>query len=303
MSSKHLSLLLILAAFWGGSFSFIRIAAPEFGPIPLMTVRVVIALAVLCIILQWREGFSELFSDYKTLSLVLFSGVINQAIPFTLFAYAGLELSASIVSVVNSATPIWTAIIAWIWFKSALSWMQQLGLLISFFGVVIIGSEGFLSGESTGNHILSIAAVLVATLFYGISANFIKKTISNVSALGIATGSMIGASICLIPLSFYYWPSDSISSNAWYSAVVLGIFCTALAYIIFFSLLKSVGPTNTVSVTYLVPIFGIFWGVVFLGETLSIFAIAGSIAVLFGVLLVTNIIPLKKFTKVESISE
>lgn len=299
MTNKHLLLLLTLAAFWGGSFSFIRIAAPEFGPTPLMAVRVMIASLVLVVILLWKQGFSELFSDYKKLLLVLFSGVINQAIPFSLFAYAGLELSASITSVVNSATPIWSAIIAWFWFRVSLSWGQQLGLLISFLGVAVIASEGFVAQGNSNQHVVSIVAVLVATLFYGVSANFIKRYLSGVSALSIAAGSMIGASMVLVPFAFYYWPTESVSEASWYSAVILGIFCTAGSYLIFFNLLKEVGPTNTVSVTYLVPIFGVFWGVTFLDEAFSLFSILGSMAVLVGVLLVTNIISLNMFTKTE----
>jgi len=287
MNARSFSLLVLLAALWGASFLFIRVSAHEFGPVPLMAVRVTIAAIFLSVVLGARRGFHNMSGRLMTLLVV---GVMNQALPFCLFAYAELTLPAGVTSVINATTPLWAALVAFLWVGDRLSTTRVAGLVIGFSGILMLTWHDLRGLNTLSQNAIAPLAVLAATLLYGISANFTKRFLAGMDSLAVATGSMIGASAMLLPFAFIYWPATPISGLAWNSVIALGVACTAIAYIVYFHLIATAGPARAVSVTFLVPIFGIMWGTLFLDETLTANTLAGCTIVIVGTMLASGVL-------------
>lgn len=277
MRRRDLLDLLILAAVWGGSFLFMRVAVPEFGPIALISLRVGIAALVLLPAAVLRNQLPAIRAHWKPILMV---GTLNAAVPFLLFAYAAQSLGAGFLSVANAITPIWGAIIGWLWLNDRLPWQKSVGFLIGVFGIVVLVWDRLNFNEGgTGP---AVIAAISAPVFYGIAANCTKRFLSGVNALANATGSMIAATLVLIPFALYTWPDTDISFAAWRATILLATVCTGAAYIIFFRLIANVGPTGAVSVTFLVPVFGVIWGAWLLDEPVTLPILAGAGIILVG---------------------
>jgi len=269
--------LLVLAAVWGGSFLFMRIAVPEFGPAALMELRVGLAALVLLPVALARGRLAVLARHWPAILLV---GAFNAAVPFLLYAYAAQSLGAGFLSVANASAPVWGAVIGWAWLKDRLPAMRLVGLAFGMVGIVVLVWDKLdFSDGGTGPAVL---AAVCAPVFYGIAANATKRYLSGVDALANATGSMLAASLLLLPLAVWQWPAQPVSVQAWTATVLLAVLCTGAAYVLFFRLIASVGPTGAVSVTFLVPVFGVLWGMVFLDETVTLRMLAGAGTILAG---------------------
>jgi len=286
MRHRDLLDLLVLAAVWGGSFLFMRIAVPEFGPAALIELRVGLAALFLLPAALWRGKLPLIARHWRALLAV---GAFNAALPFLLFAYAAQSLGAGFLSVANAVTPVWGAVIGWLWLKDRLPRMRALGLLISVSGIVVLVWDKLNFGD--GGSGLAVLAAISAPIFYGIAANWTKRYLTGVDALANATGSMVAASLLLLPLAILAWPEQPVSLKAWQAIAVLAVVCTGAAYIVFFRLIANVGPTGAVSVTFLVPIFGLLWGAWFLGEALTPSILAGAAIILVGTALALGLLP------------
>lgn len=279
----------MLAALWGASFLFIRVGAHAFGPVPLMAVRIGIAAVFLAIVLAAKRGFGRMAGKLAPLVAV---GVLNQALPFCLFAYAELTLPAGVTSVINATTPLWAALVAFLWIGDRLSAPRVAGLFIGFAGVLILVWKDLRGLRGLSDGALAPLAVLAATLLYGIAANFTKKYLAGVDPLAIATGSMIGAALALLPFAFVYWPAAPVPPVAWGAVIALGVACTGVAYIVYFHLIATAGPARAVSVTFLIPVFGILWGALFLDEAVTPAMLAGGAVVIAGTILASGVLRL-----------
>lgn len=277
--------LLLLSMLWGASFLFMRTAAPEFGPIALIEIRVLIGAVFLMPILLWKNGFRELIKNYKPIATV---GILNTALPFCLLAYATLSFTAGFTSVLNATSPLWTALIAVVWLKDKLSIPTTLGMSVGFAGVVFMVWNKLFVVES--GFILGLLAGIVAAFLYGVAAIYSKKNLVGVNSLATATGSLISASLFLLPLAYYYWPEQVISTHAWSAVIIMGIASTAIAYVLYFRLIARIGPSKAITVTYLVPVFGMLAGMLFLDEVISREMIIGCGLILFGTSLATGLI-------------
>lgn len=277
--------LLVLGAIWGASFLFMRVAVPEFGAIPLIAARVGIGAIFLIMVLARRGGLPHLYKHAARLTVL---GAMNSAIPFSLFAYAVLSVTAGFASVLNATTPLFGALVAFIWLRDRPAPMRIAGLIVGFAGVLVL-VWGRLSLTSDGGG-LAVLAALTAALLYGIAANYTKKRLSSVDPLVIATGSLIAATILLLPLALLYWPETPPTTASWVSAGLLGVICTGIAYILYFRLLSRVGPSKTLAVTYLIPAFGVLWGHFFLREPISASMIVGCAVILTGTTLATGMV-------------
>ncbi|MBD9432205.1 DMT family transporter [Achromobacter sp. ACM03] len=286
MRHRDLLDLLLLAAVWGGSFLFMRVAVPEFGPIALIELRVGLAALFLLPAAIWRGRLPLIARHWRAILVV---GAFNAALPFLLFAYAAQSLGAGLLSVANAVTPVWGAVIGWLWLKDRLPRMRALGLLISVGGIVVLVWDKL--DFSDGGSGLPVLAAISAPVFYGLAANWTKRYLTGVDALVNATGSMLAASLLLLPLAILARPEQPVSLRAWLAIAVLAVVCTGMAYIIFFRLIANVGPTGAVSVTFLVPIFGLLWGVWFLGEALTPSILAGAAIILAGTALALGLLP------------
>lgn len=285
MSSKSLVELVFLAALWGASFLFMRVGSPEFGPILFMAFRTLTASIFLIPFMVLKNQHSQLKGRWRQ---VFIMGAFNTAIPFALFAYAVLTLSAGVTSVLNATTPLFGALIAFVWLKNKTSFVGMLGLSLGFIGVYILMSD-----KITGTNdsvILPTIAVLGATFCYGVAANYTKQYMSDIKPLALAAGSQISSTLMLLPIGLFFLPEQMPSNDAILSVILLGVLCTGIAYIIFFRLIAEAGATNAISVTYLIPVFGLFWGYLFLDEQITLTIIAGSSCILFGVGLTTGVI-------------
>ena len=278
--------LTLLASIWGASFLFMRIASPELGPILLMTLRVgIAAICLLPVLFYYKQG-PELGKHWRHLFIV---GLVSTALPFTLFGYATLSLPAGITSVLNTTTPMFGVIIALFWFKEKITLPVITGLGIGVMGIYLLMFDK-LHLETDNSIMLPTAATFVATFCYALSANYTKKYLSGVKPLVQATGSLVAATLILLPFSIFNLPENDISTKVIISTGLLGVICTAVAYILFFRLLANVGPNKAISVTYLIPIFGVFWGSILLDENITLTMITGIVIVLLGVALSTGFI-------------
>ncbi len=277
--------LLLLAALWGGSFLFMRVAAPALGPLALIELRVGIAAVFLLVVLAARGRLGLLRAHAAPMAVV---GVINSALPFTLLAYATLSVTAGFASILNATSPLWGAIVAWVWLRERLAPRSMAGLAVGFAGVLFLawGKVSFKPGGSG----LAVVAALVATLSYGIAASYTKRRLAGVDPLAVATGSQVGAALALAPLALLAWPAQPVSFTAWASVVVMGVACTGIAYILYFRLIAHVGPTRAIAVTFLVPAFAILWGAAFLGEGITMQTAAAGLVVLAGTALSTGLV-------------
>jgi drug/metabolite transporter (DMT)-like permease len=275
--------LILLAAIWGSSFLFMRIAAPELGPFLLMALRTGIAGVVLLPLLF-------IYKQQKSISghwfAIFIGSLFNTTIPFVLFGYAVLTLTAGLSSILNATTPMFAAIVAYFWLKDKLSISAIVGLVVGFLGVYILMSDK-LSGQQQ-QYILPTLAILGATLCYGIGANFTKKYLQGIKPLALATSSQLCAAGVLIPISLFNLPSELPSFSAILAVSTLGVLCTGVAYVIFFRLIAEMGPAKAVSVTYLIPVFGLIWGILFLDEKITSAIILGCVVILLGVGLATG---------------
>ena len=279
--------LFLLGAIWGASFLFMRIAAPEFGPIPLIATRVGVAAAFLLGVLGWRGRVSGLRGHAGHLTVL---GALNSAIPFTLFAFAVLSLTAGFAAVLNSTAPLFGALVAFLWLGDAPTKMRLAGLAVGFGGVLILVWPRLAVRGDGGA--LAVLAGLTAAVLYGIAANYVKRKLHGVQPLVIATGSLIAATVLLLIPAVLSWPALSPRPTSWLSALVLGVVCTGVAYILYFRLLDRIGAARTLAVTYLIPAFGVWWGYLFLDETLSANMVIGCAVILLGTGLATGMVKL-----------
>ncbi len=285
MKTRDLIDLLVLGAIWGASFLFMRVAAPEFGAVPLITARVGIGAIFLILVLARRGGLSHVYRNAPRLTVL---GAMNSAIPFSLFAYAVLSVTAGFASVLNATAPLFGALVAFIWLRDTPAPMRIAGLIVGFAGVlVLVWGRLSVRGDGGGTAVL---AGLSAAVLYGISANYTKKKLSDVDPFVIATGSLIAATVILLPLAYLYWPATPPGRVSWVSAVLLGVICTGIAYILYFRLLSRIGPAKTLAVTYLIPAFGVLWGHLLLKEPITPSMIVGCAVILAGTTLATGML-------------
>jgi drug/metabolite transporter (DMT)-like permease len=298
MSPANLLQLIVLAALWGGSFLFIRVAVPDFGVAPLMALRVGIGATFLVVVLLTTRPIRQSITTLRRRAWPLIAvGVLNSAIPFCLFAYAELTLSAGVTSVINATSPLWAALVAFVWLKDRLTTLRSIGMAIGFAGVMILvwnqiapSSTANAANAALLHGLLAAAAALAAAAFYGVAGSFTKKYLTGVDSLTVATGSMLGATLVLAPIAFATWPVAPVSTTAWQAVLALGIGCTGVAYLLYFHLIAVAGPTRAMTVTFVIPIFGILLGAVFLHESVSATMIGGCAVILAGTALATGMV-------------
>lgn len=283
MRTKDLLELILLAAVWGASFLFLRLASPEFGPVAVAAVRVAVAVLVLLPLLLWRGMAAEMRGRALPLLVV---GAFNSAVPFCLFAYALLSMTGGFASILNATAPLWSGLVAFLWLGERLSMSRVAGLLIGFGGVVVlVWGKGAPQVAGTP---AAMAVILFSTLLYAIAANFTKRYLSGVSSLALTAGSQVAATALLLPIAVWQWPQHTVSVGAWSAAIALGVICTGLAYLMYFRLIARIGPARAIAVTFLIPVFGMLWGSVFLAEPITVSMIVGGVVILFGTAMATG---------------
>ncbi len=282
--------LILLAAIWGASFLFMRIASPEFGAINTAFLRVLFGFLGLTVILFIMKSSYNFEGKFKS-SLIL--GVINSGLPFFMYCLAARWLPAGYSAVLNATTPLMGALIGFAFFCEKLTARKWGGVVLGLVGIMIITTIG--ESQSTGETLAGVIACLVATGCYGVAGFLTRRWISNKGGLDpkiVAFGSQIGATLFLLP--FFIWSTTTgpsinwLQGNVWASVVAVGLICTAFAYILYFRLIADIGPLRSLTVTFLIPPFAVLWGYLALGETINEGFIIGAFIVCVSVWLVVS---------------
>lgn len=282
MRPRDLAALFALAAAWGGSFLFIRIAAPALGPLPLAAGRVILAALVLWLGML-AVGIRPAMREKARELLVI--GAINAAIPFGLIAAAELHLTASLAAMLNATVPLWAALFGAVWLGERVTVGRGAGLLLGIAGVAVL--VGWSPIEASAQTFASVAAVLAATCCYALSGVYTKKRLTGVSAPTLALGQQVAAAAWLVLPALWQLPQAQPTRGALLALLALAVLSTTVAYLLYFHLIATVGPTKTTTVTYLIPLFGVAWGALFLGEPITRGMLAG-LACIFGSIVLVN---------------
>jgi drug/metabolite transporter (DMT)-like permease len=262
--------LVALGAIWGASFLFMRVAAPEFGPLALVEVRLVFGTLILAPLL-WRARAQLTRTHWRRFALV---GALSSAIPFVLFAWAAERAPAGIGAISNSLTVLFTALVAFVAFGEPIGRRRAIALVAGFIGVVVLAS-GRTAGAEIG---LAALAGTLASLGYGIAANLLKRWFAGLAPGAVAAGTLVCSTILVAPFAALHWPRAAVGPIPWACAIALGVLCTGLAYAIYFRLNHRIGATRASTSTYLVPLFGVGWAWLLLGEPLTpTMAISGAL--------------------------
>ena len=258
----------LLGMIWGSSFVFMRMTSQQFGPWTTAWLRVSVAILVLLPFLLLNGHTASLKQHWRT---VMAMGVVNSGIPFICFAYAVLHISTGMSSILNGISPLFGALIAWLWLGERPGHWRAIGMLVGFMGAALLaaGVSGGLSFDAGANG-WAMLACLVATACYGTATSISQRYLSGVPPLVIATGSQMGACLLLVLPGVWFHPTQWPTASAWIGLLMIGAVSTALAYMLYFRLIAKTGGTRTLSVTYLVPLFANIIGVVFLDETLTL---------------------------------
>jgi drug/metabolite transporter (DMT)-like permease len=297
MRPINLLCMLALSAIWGASFLFMRIAVPQLGPLNTTFFRVLFSsLALLVILLLLRTTWRF----HGKLRLALLLGSLNAGIPFLMFSLAARVLPAGYLAVLNATTPFMGALFGALFFSEKLTRRKTLGLLLGIAGVAVLTRTGPIAMDSLAVW-SALAACLLATSCYGLSSFLTKKLINDRGGLDsklMAFSSQSGAMLLLLPFfvisatlpdSPLHDHAVTVAPGTWFALLALGLMCSALAYILFFRLIADIGPVKSLTVTFLIPLFGILWGWLFLDEPLS-WAYAGG-GVLIGTALLLVLRP------------
>ena len=298
MNSPHpkkpwLTDFVLLAAIWGSSFLFMRLGTIEFGALPTAGVRVAIAALFLLPLLLWRGQGPQLARHWKK---TFFIGLLNSAVPFACFSFALLYISTGLSSILNATVPLFGALVAWVWLKDRPHGARILGLVIGFVGVALLAWDkasfkADASGLTTG---WAVLACLLACLCYAISASYTKRYLSGLPPLVTATGSQLGATLGLALPTLLLWPQRMPGSTAWLALLAVGVLCTGVAYILYFRLIENVGPARSLTVTFVVPVFAVIYGTLFLNEVVSSWMVLCGAIIVCGTALSAGLLKLRR---------
>ena len=275
MENKYWVLITILGAVWGSAFMFIKIATPELGPIALVNIRLAVAGLIFIPFLLQQKYLKHFRSNLKN---ILVLSVINTALPFSLFAYASLESSSNMLSILNGTTAIMAVVISTIWLKIRLNFFQIMGVFIGLLGIVVLANPD--------NVYISMKATifcLSAAFCYALSANYIQKFAYKTNTIVLIGWSLVIASVLLLPITFFNLPSQFPSNNVIFSILWLGVISTGVAFLGYVRLIEKVGAVKTATVAYFIPVFGVIWGYIFLGEPITLQILIGMILILIGI--------------------
>jgi drug/metabolite transporter (DMT)-like permease len=269
--------LTLLGAIWGGSFLFMRVAAADFGPVPLVEARLALGGLILTPFL-WRARAQFTAGLWLRIAAI---AAINSVTPFVLFAWGAERAPAGIGAITNAMTVMFTVLVGFLFFGERISARRLIGLSAGFVGVAVLAS-----GKTAGASVWPAAlAGTAASVCYGFGINLVRRHLTGYPPAAIAAATLLAGSVLLAPLAIYTWPARAIPTGSWVSAVLLGVLCTGAAFVFYYRLIGRIGAARTATVTYLIPLFGVVWAWLLLGEPLTAsMALAGAL-ILSGVAL------------------
>ncbi len=251
--------------------------------------RVGIAAAFLLPIVILKGLLPDLKKHWRQ---IFFMGIFNSAIPFACFAFSLLTITTGLSAILNATVPMFGALVAWVWLKDKPALSRVAGIAISFGGIALLAWDkaSFTPDASGAAPGWAVLACLLACLCYGISASYAKKYMAGINPMVTAAGSQMGATLGLLLPAFWFWPAKAPSTTAWLALLVLGVACTGVAYILYFRLIAKAGPQRTLTVTFLIPVFAVFYGAVFLRETVTPWMLLCAAVIVCGTALATGLV-------------
>lgn len=277
MHPRDVVRLLLLAGLWGGSFAFIRVAVPELGALWLAFARVALAFAALFVLALGRRAVPSFLAHWRSYAVI---GIVNSALPFALFSFAEEYIGASTAAVLNATSPFFGAVVAALWLKDALTLPKLAGMGLGLAGVVVL--VGWQAEPLTGTTLVASLACLAAAFCYGVASVYAKRNMRDVPSAAMALYSQLTAAIVLAPALMFVPLPSSPTSLVVGNVVALALGSTALAYLLYFRLIATIGPARALTVTFLIPLFGVLWGYLFLGEPLAANTLVGCALILGG---------------------
>ena len=289
MTLADVQRLVLLSAIWGSSFIFFRVISPVLGPVWTAELRVLIA----GLVLLGFAVFSRMDLQWRSRGVwYAIVGVLNSGIPFALIAFAQLTLTASMAAILNATTPMWSAIVGVVAFRDSFTPWKGLGLLLGFAGVVVL--VGWSPLEGGLQTYLSVGAMLLATLSYGVASNLTKARLQGAPLWGMAVGSQLASSVALAPLVPFNLPRAEPTALVIACLLALAVVCTAAAYLLYFRLILDLGAVRSSTVTLLVPVFANVWGFVFLHEAVTPAKVVACAVILSGVGFIAGLLPVRR---------
>ncbi|WP_266183841.1 DMT family transporter [Dyella humicola] len=301
MKKSDIAALLLLGAIWGASFLFMRMGADQFGGMALAGMRAIGAAVCSLPLLLSRRRMAEMRTHWRPIAVV---GLANSALPFVLFSYAAQSLPAGVSAISDAIAPLLVAASGWMWLGERLDATRASGLVIGLTGVVwlVAGTMGF--GHGGGATGWAMAACVGANVCYTFGAHYSQRRLRGVAPLSVATGSQVAAAMLLLPFTVWLWPAKMPGVEAWLAMFGLAAACTSIAYVLFYRLMSRIGATKSMAVLYLIPVFGVLWGLVFLHEPVTPAMAGGCTIILLGVALTTGLVRLRPLaTKVVAVEE
>ncbi len=289
MTTADILRLVALAAIWGGSYCFMRAVAPVFGGVGTMWLRISIAAVVL---LLYALAAREDLQFGKWWKQFLFIGCLNSALPFALIAYAMQTLPVGYGAILNAIAPFFAALFAAKMLGERLTGLRLFGMVLGFVGVAIIINLGPL--PLTGSVLLATTACIAATCCYGFIIVYTKQHTRDAPQIGMAVGTLLLPAILTAPLAVVVIPHARPTLNVALSLLGLAVLCSAIAYLLYYRLIRDIGPTRAISTTFMIPVFAALWGALFFGETPNSGVLVGGVTVLVGVALVLGLLPLRR---------
>ena len=282
MNSADYARLVLLAAVWGGAFVFLRVAAPVLGPAWTAECRVLLGGLAL---LAWFHLTGVDSGLRRHARFYLLIGTVSIAAPFALYSYAAMHAPASLLSIVNATAPIFGLAWSALFRDERVTLRKAAGLALGIVGVALIvrPPDGDVSAQ-----LGPVAAALAACCCYGITGVLMKRFSSGASPRGMAAGNQLAAALVLLPLLPFFPPLAAPTPVVIANVLALALLASGVAFLLYFRLIADVGATRALTVTYLIPLFGVLWGWIFLGETLPAAALAGGALILAGTVLVTR---------------
>ena len=274
MESKDWFLLTTLAAIWGSAFMFIKISAVDFGPILLVTLRLLIAGLVFMPLLL-RKKYRLLFKSH--LPGIIIIAIFSNALPFTLFAFASLGATSNMLGILNGTTAFLTTVIAYFWLNESISSKQIIGLCLGFLGVIILVNPA--NGSST---VIASMCALLGSLCYAFNGNYLEKFHSNSNKKVLIGWSMLFGGLFMKPFAFFNLPDAIPNLNSFLALLWLAVVSTGIGYLGYIRLINRIGAVKTSTLTYLLPVFSIIWGAIFLQEKITLIILGGFLFVMMG---------------------
>lgn len=284
MTAPSMLRLLVLSMIWGSSYIFFKLAVAEI-PAPLLAwLRAIFGALFLGALFLAFGTSTKIKKQWKVLTLV---AVFASALPFVLFAYASKTVTASMLVILNATSPIWAAVFNTLWKKRLPKPLAMLGLLVGLLGVTFIVGHNMSEIQVQGIA-LGIVAGLMGAASYGVASNLALGVGKDLDPMTNALGCLVLGAVLLTPMAPFNLPAAMPGLQAILCTIAVGVLCSGLAYMIYFKLVRDIGPISALTVTFLTPVFGMLWSHLFLGESITWHTLAGGVTVVAGTVLVAT---------------